>query len=86
MDRLKKNTCSVYFIHSSKADATISVLSALVKGSFMSKLSITWLRKISFFKIRRCGQVKPCLISSCSSETGSVSKLDLKNTMEICYY
>ena len=80
MDRLKMKDRS-------KADPKVSVLSALVEGSLLSKFSITRLRNISFFKAKGCGQVKPSIISSSrSSKTGSVSELILKNTRPYYYY
>ena len=48
MDRLKMKDRS-------KADPKVSVLSALVEGSLLSKFSITRLRNISFFKTKGCG-------------------------------
>ena len=82
-----KTTYSVQFIHSSRKDPKISVLSALAEGSLLSKFSITWLRNISFFRTKGCGQVKPSLISSSGSlETRSVSDLVLKNTRPYYYY
>ena len=81
-----KTTYGVYFIHSSKTDPKISVLSALVEGSLLSKFSTTWLHNISIFRTKRYGQVKPSLICSLGSlETESVSQLVLKITRPYYY-
>ena len=87
MDRLKTKLLTVYTSYTHQRHPKISVLSALVEGSLLFKFSITWLRNISFFKTKGCGQAKPSLISSsCSLERGSVSELVLKNTRSYHYY
>ena len=78
MDRLKIKLHTVYASYTHQRQ---------MEGSLLFKFSITWLRNISFFKTKWCGQIKPSLISfSCSSERGSVSELVLKNARLYHYY